>query len=51
MFNLLVTGASGWSSSRDGMSQGRTPEFTAGYIEQRFMRENVLDIDAVTLVF
>jgi|TARA_R110002020_G_scaffold141463_2_gene313153 hypothetical protein len=47
MFNLLVTGASGWSSSRDVMSQGRTLEFTAGHIEQRFMRENALDIDAV----
>tara|TARA_R110001599_G_scaffold171584_1_gene362729 strand:+ start:2146 stop:2607 length:462 start_codon:yes stop_codon:yes gene_type:complete len=47
MFNLLVTGSSGWGSSRDVMAQGRTLEFTARHIEQRFIRDNVLDIEAV----
>jgi hypothetical protein len=47
MFNLLVTGSSGWGSSREAMAQGRTLEFTARHIEQRFMRDNILDIEAV----
>lgn len=47
MFNLLVTGASGWGSSRDTMSQGRTLEYTAKHIEQKFMPDNVLDTDSV----
>lgn len=47
MFNLLVTGSAGWGSSRDTMPQGRTLEFTARHIEEKFMHGSILDIGAV----
>lgn len=47
MFNLIVNGASGWGNSRDTIGQGRTLEFTATHIVDKFMNGSVLDIESV----
>lgn len=47
MFNLLVTAASGWGTSRDVIAQGRTLEFTAHHLVERFMRNDVLEVESV----
>ncbi len=48
MFNLLVTGSTGWSSSRGTMSSSRTLEHTAQHLKTRFAPGGVLDPRAVT---
>ncbi|MEH6625563.1 MAG: hypothetical protein V7739_03895 [Motiliproteus sp.] len=48
MFNLLVTGAGGWNSSRDTISSGRTLEYIAQHLLDRFAPGGVLDITEVT---
>lgn len=47
MFNLLVTGSSGWGSSRDSMGKGRVLEYTAQHLESIFAPGGVLDVAAV----
>jgi hypothetical protein len=47
MFNLLVTRSSGWGTSRDTMAQGRTLEFTANHLVEKFMRNNIIDVQSV----
>lgn len=47
MFNLLVTGSTGWSSSRGTMNSGRTLEYTATHLDERFAPGGVLDLPAV----
>ena len=47
MFNLLVTGSSGWGSSRDSISKGRVLEYTAQHLESMFTPGGRLDIAAV----
>ena len=47
MYNLLVTGSSGWGTCRDVMGQGRTLEYTTPYIKEKFMHGNVLDLESV----
>jgi hypothetical protein len=46
MFNLIVSGG-GWERHRDSFGSGRVLEYTDAAIAQRFMPNNILDINAV----
>lgn len=48
MFNLLVTGPSGWSPSRDSLNKSRVLNYTAKHLENRFAPGDLLDTQAVT---
>ncbi len=48
MYNLLVTGSGGWSSSRGTIASSRTFEWTAKHIVAQFMPAGALDISAIS---
>lgn len=47
LFNLLVTGSTGWDTSRDSMSQSRALEFTAQHVAEKFESGGKIDLSAV----
>ncbi|WP_373031433.1 hypothetical protein [Sulfurovum sp.] len=47
LFNLLVTGASGWGSTNDVMSKDRVLEYTDEHIKNKYVADGVLDVALV----
>jgi hypothetical protein len=47
VFNLLMSGA-GWEPNRDTFTRSRVLEYTSQLLQQEFMRNGALDVDAVT---